>query len=338
MARGTFIGGAAVEEFEHAFAALCEAEHCVGVANGTDALEIALRCAGVGLGDRVVLPANTFIATAGAAWRIGAEIVLVDSDHHHLIDVDQLDDAVSKRRAAAVVPVHLYGQLAAVEVVAEIAERRGTVVVEDAAQCHGARRNGRSIAAHSVVASTSFYPGKNLGAYGDGGAVLTNSAEIARRARVLANHGSTEKYLHEEFGMNSRLDTLQAHVLLAKLRRLSDWNKLRQLAAARYDDLLADTDVERPSVLSGNDHVWHLYVVRVPDRDRALERLTAHGVHAGVHYPIPIHLQPAGQVLGYRRGDFPVAEQAAEEILSLPIYPGITAAQQERVIETLLSS
>jgi dTDP-4-amino-4,6-dideoxygalactose transaminase len=337
MSSGSFIGGAAVAEFEAAFASECEAAHCVGTANGTDALEIALRCAGVEAGDAVVLPANTFIATAEAAWRIGARIVLVDCDEHHLIDVDQLDDAVRASNAKAIIPVHLYGQFADIDGVAEVAERHGCAVVEDAAQCQGARRNGEPIARHSAVAATSFYPGKNLGAYGDAGAIVTNSDDIARRARLLGNHGSDQKYVHDEMGMNSRLDAIQAIVLAEKLRKLSGWNELRQAAAARYDELLADTDIEMPLVLKGNNPVWHLYVVQVDERDRVLADLNEQGIGAAIHYPVPIHLQRAGASLGYARGAFPMAERASERILSLPLFPGITTAQQDRVVEVLVS-
>ena len=338
MRAGTFIGGAAVERFEREFADLCEAGHCVGMANGTDALELALRCAGVSAGDAVVVPANTFIATAEAVVRLGARVVLVDCDDHYLLDVDRLSDVVGDTKARAVVPVHLYGQFAAIEEVEAIAARHGATVVEDAAQCQGARRNGEPIATHSAVASTSFYPGKNLGAYGDAGAVVTRSEAIARRARLLANHGSTRRYEHEEMGVNSRLDAIQAIVLSTKLRRLDAWNALRRAAAQRYDELLAGHDVMTPHVLDGNEHVWHQYVVRVEDRDRVLDQLNADGIGAAIHYPVPVHLQPAGRTLGYAAGAFPTAERAAAEILSLPMFPGITADQQERVVSALVSA
>lgn len=334
--RTAFVLGDEVAGFERELAEFAEVAHCVGVANGTDALELALRAVGVGPGDEVVLPANTFIATALAAARAGATPVLVDCDPvHHLIDVDAVAARIGPR-TRAVVPVHLYGQMADVEALAGLAERHGLVVVEDAAQCQGARRHGRHAGGVGAVAATSFYPGKNLGAYGDGGAVLTGSDALAARVRALRNYGSETKYEHPETGFNSRLDTLQAVVLSAKLRRLARWNDERRAAAARYRELLSGLDaVELPSEAPGNEHVWHLYVVRVPERDRVLEALHAAGIGAGIHYPRPVHLQGAFAHLGHVEGDFPVSEAAAASILSLPIYPGITASQQEQVADAL---
>jgi dTDP-4-amino-4,6-dideoxygalactose transaminase len=338
METGAFVGGPEVAAFEHEFADFHGVGHCVGVANGTEALELALRAVEVGRGDEVILPANTFIATAEAVVRAGATPVLVDSDPvHHLIDVDAAAAAVGPR-TAAVVPVHLYGQLAPMELLAGLARRTGLAIVEDAAQAQGARRGEGASGAFGVAAGTSFYPGKNLGAYGDGGAVLTNDAGIARKVRLLGNHGSDTKYLHPELGFNSRLDALQAVVLRAKLARLAAWNAKRREAAHRYEELLAEVgDVTAPAVLPGNEHVWHLYVVRVPAarRDHVVRALTGQGIGAGVHYPVPVHLQGAFRDLGHRRGDFPTAEDAAAEILSLPLYPQIRPNQQERVVEAL---
>jgi dTDP-4-amino-4,6-dideoxygalactose transaminase len=335
-ARSAYVLGPEVAEFEAAFARFSGVEHCIGVANGTDALELALRALDVGPGDEVVLPANTFIATALGVVRAGATPVLVDSDPvYHLIDVD----AVARRlgpRTKAILPVHLYGQIAPMEALGALATDARVLLVEDAAQVQGATRNGIGAGGFGAVAGTSFYPGKNLGAYGDAGAVLTRSAEIAQRVRALRNYGSEVKYHHPERGFNSRLDTLQAVVLNAKLARLAEWNAARRAAAARYDTLLAGLPrVVRPATLAGNEHVWHLYVVRVPARDQVLERLHGAGIGAGVHYPTPIHLHGAFAHLGHRAGDFPIAEQAAAEILSLPLYPGITSAQQERVASAL---
>jgi len=329
---GCFILGPEVEAFEAAFARFTEVRHCVGVANGTDALEIALRAAGIGAGDEVIVPVNSFIATALAVARAGAVPVLVDCDPDHLL----IDVAAVRRRIGprtrAIIPVHLYGQMAPVEEVASL----GAVLIEDAAQAHGATREGRPPGAVGLAAATSFYPGKNLGAYGDAGAILTNDDAVARRARALRNYGSDAKYVHPETGFNSRLDPLQAVVLSAKLAHLARWNTERREAARRYDALLAGLPgVTLPAVLPGNEPVWHLYVVRVPRRDDVLARLRAAGIEAGVHYPMPIHLQGAFRALGHRRGDFPVAEAAAERVLSLPLYPGITPAQQERVADAL---
>jgi dTDP-4-amino-4,6-dideoxygalactose transaminase len=335
-ARGAFILGAEVARFEEAFARFAGVAHCVGVANGTDALELALRAAGVGAGDEVVLPANTFIATALAVVRAGATPVLVDCDPvYHLLDPSAVRAALGPR-TRALVPVHLYGQMAPMEDLRAVASAAGVAIVEDAAQAHGATRDGTPAGGLGVAAGTSFYPGKNLGAYGDGGAVLTTSAEIAARVRALRNYGSEAKYEHPERGFNSRLDTLQAVVLNAKLAHLAAWNDARRAAARCYDELLAGIPgVVLPATLSGNVHVWHLYVVRVQERDRVLGRLKDAGIDAGVHYPVPIHLQGAFRDLGYRPGDFPIAEAAARDILSLPIYPGITPAQQERVATAL---
>jgi dTDP-4-amino-4,6-dideoxygalactose transaminase len=305
----------------------------VGVANGTDAIEIALRALGIGAGDECILPANTFIATAEAVCRAGATPVLVDcaDDGTYLIDTAAVEAAVTGR-TRAIIPVHLYGQAAPVERLLPLATRIGGWVVEDAAQSQGARRNGTGAGALAHAAATSFYPGKNLGAYGDAGAMLTGSGEVAARMRVLRNHGSARKYEHQVMGVNSRLDTLQAVVLSAKLRRLAGWNEARRAAAQRYDTLLAGLDeVARPRTLDGNEHVWHLYVVRVPDRDRVLKELQAAGIGAGIHYPVPIHLTEAFAGLGYAEGAFPVAEHAARELLSLPLFAEITAGQQEQV-------
>jgi dTDP-4-amino-4,6-dideoxygalactose transaminase len=331
-----FILGPAVREFEAAYAAFVGAKHCIGVANGTDALELALRAAGIGAGDEVILPANTFIATALAVSRAGATPVLVDCDpDYQLIAVEQIERRRGPR-ARAIVPVHLFGQMAPMAAIATIAAARGLVVIEDAAQAQGATQARARAGAAGLAAATSFYPGKNLGAYGDAGAVTTDDDGIAAKIRALRNYGSEVKYHHPETGFNSRLDTLQAVVLGAKLKRLAAGNEARRRAAARYDALLADLPGVRPvPTLAGNEHIFHLYVVRVANRDAVLARLNAEGIGAGVHYPVPIHLQGAFAHLGHKRGDFPQAERAAAEILSLPMFPQITAEQQDRVVAAL---
>ncbi len=331
-----FILGPQVGEFEAELAEFQEVPYCAGVGSGTDALELALRALGVGPGDEVILPANTFIATALAVTRAGAIPVLVDCDaDHHLIDVELAEEAVGPR-TRAIIPVHLYGQLAPMEQLLELAARHHLIVVEDAAQAHGARRNGRAAGSFGLAAGFSFYPGKNLGAYGDAGAVVTHDADVYDAVRRLRNWGSDRKYHHPEMGFNSRLDTVQAVVLLAKLRHLALGNQQRREAAARYEELLADVpEVAPPSVLDGNESVWHLYVVRVAERDRVLQQLNEGGIGAGIHYPIPIHLQGAYAELGQGPGSFPVTEQAAAEILSLPMFAGITQVQQERTVEVL---
>jgi dTDP-4-amino-4,6-dideoxygalactose transaminase len=334
LARTAFVGGPQVGEFETAYADYVGVAHCVGVGNGTDAIELALRGLGVGAGDECVLPANTFVATAEAVVRAGATPVLVDCrPDTALIDLDAVAAAVTPR-TRAVLPVHLYGQPVDVAALRERLPAR-VAIVEDAAQSQGARIAGRPAGALGDAAATSFYPGKNLGAYGDAGAVVTDDEDLAARVRLLGLHGSPRKYEHTTIGFNSRLDTLQAVVLRAKLRHLERWNESRRAAAARYGELLADlTGVVTPVVADGAVPVWHLYVVQVDERDRVLAALQDAGIGAGVHYPYPVHLTGAFGDLG-KAGDFPVAEQLAGRILSLPLYPEITGEQQQRVVAAL---
>ncbi len=340
LASACFVGGPQVMVFEHEYSAFTRVPHCVGVANGTDAIEIALRALGVGPGDECILPANTFVATAEAVCRAGAKPVLVDcaSDDTYLIDTPAVEAAITNR-TRAIIPVDLYGQLAPIEGLASIANRIDAWIVEDAAQAQGALRHGLAPGALSHAAATSFYPGKNLGAYGDAGAIVTNSEDIALRMRMIRDHGSQRKYEHEVPGLNSRLDTLQAVVLSAKLRRLSEWNSARRRAAARYDVMLSElSGVIRPRTLDGNEHVWHLYVIRVDNRDRVLKEMHAAGIGAGIHYPAPIHLTPAFAGLGYTQGAFPVSEATCPKLLSLPLFAEISLAQQERVVSVLAES
>jgi dTDP-4-amino-4,6-dideoxygalactose transaminase len=345
LAETAFIGGEEVAAFEREYAAFSGVAHCVGLANGTDALELALRAVGVGPGDEVIMPANTFIATAEAVARVGARTVLVDIDPAtYLIDVEAALAAVTPA-TRAVVPVHLYGQLAAAERLRTALAGTEVAVVEDAAQCQGATRHGRCAGADGIAA-TSFYPGKNLGAYGDAGAVVSADADLATAVRTLGNHGGLRKYVHDVIGVNSRLDALQAVVLRAKLARLAGWNAARRAAARRYDALLEPLDVGRPVTAEGNEHVWHLYVIRIPEpglprdrgRDKVVAELNGQGIGAGIHYPVPVHLTPAFAGLDYRAGSFPHAERAADEILSLPIYPQISAEQQETVVRAVASA
>ncbi|GAA2755306.1 DegT/DnrJ/EryC1/StrS family aminotransferase [Actinopolymorpha rutila] len=330
LAATAFVKGPDVAAFEEEYAAFCGVAHCVGLGNGTDAIELALRAAGVGAGTEVVVPANTFVATVEAVVRAGARPVLVDVDKDTLLmDPEQAAAAVGPR-TRAIVPVHLYGRLAPVTELLDL----GPTVVEDAAQSQGAVHDGRRTA--GALAATSFYPGKNLGAYGDAGAVVTDSAELARTVRLLADHGSERKYVHETLGFNSRMDTLQAVVLRAKLRRLERWNRLRADAAARYTDMLAGLPgLVLPEAGSDGEHAWHLYVVRVPDRERVTAVLGELGVAYGIHYPVPVHLTPAFRSLGYSAGDFPVTEESAGRILSLPMFPQITVSQQEEVVQAV---
>jgi len=334
MANTSFILGPEADTFERAYAAYCGTGHCVGVGNGTDAIELALRALRVGPGDEVITVANTFIATAEAILRTGAELVLVDCDENFLIDADQVAAAVGPR-TKAIVPVHLYGQLAPMRPLLEIAGDR-IHVIEDAAQSQGATQDSKRSGSIGIAAATSFYPGKNLGAYGDAGAVTTGDDEVATRLRELRNHGGIRKYEHLEIGVNSRLDGLQAVVLSAKLKRLDAWNDERRAAAAIYDEMLADLlNVTRPAVVAGNEHVWHLYVVRVSRRDEVVAALNEAGIGAGIHYPMPVHKLPAFAAMTFGAGGYPMAEALADEILSLPIYPGITEGQQLRIVAEL---
>lgn len=337
MSASSYVLGAELQAFETEYAAFSGVAHVIGVGNGTDAIELALRAAGVGRGDEVILPANTFVATAEAVLRAGASVVLADCDETFLLDPRQVEYRLTAT-TRAVIAVHLYGQIADVDTIRSAAGK-GVLVVEDAAQSQGAKSRGRRSGSLGDVAGTSFYPGKNLGAYGDGGAVSTPSDVIAERVHRLRNHGGEQKYAHLEVGMNSRLDTLQAVVLSAKLRRLDEWNAERRSLAARYDRLLAEVPgVIPPRTAEGNEHVFHQYVVRVECRDRVASELSDAGIGVGIHYPKPIHLLPAFSFLGHEPGSFPVAERFAGQILSLPIYPGLSEAQQDYVVATLANA
>jgi dTDP-4-amino-4,6-dideoxygalactose transaminase len=339
METGEFVLGPAVADFERQYAAYCGVDHCIGVANGTDALELGLRALGVGSEAEVILPANTFVASALAVVRAGARPVLVDcAESGTGMDFAGVAERVGARTRALMV-VDLFGELAELEEFESFAADSDVVMIEDAAQAQGARRKGRSAGGFGELAGTSFYPGKNLGAYGDAGAVTTRSDEIADRVRRLRNYGSEVKYEHPEQGFNSRLDALQAVVLTAKLRRLSAWNSERRMAAGLYDEMLAPLEgVALPPGHRGEAHVWHIYAVRVADRDRVLAALHAAEIGAGIHYPNPIHRLGAFRFLGHGPGDFPRAEKAADEMISLPIFPGIRPEQQERVVAVLAAA
>lgn len=332
-----FIMGPAVKQFETDFAAYCGAGYCVGVASGTAALELVLRAVGVGPGHEVITVAHTFIATAEAISAVGAGPVFVDIDPcTYNMDPSRLAAAITPA-TRAIVPVHIYGQPADMDGIRAVAAAHKLVVIEDAAQAHGAIWNGIAAGGLGDAACFSFYPGKNLGAYGDAGAVVTNDAAIAEQVRLLRNHGRRSKYLHEVKGYGERLDTLQAAVLAAKLPHLPAWTAARRRLAARYDELLADLPVERPVVATAAEPVWHLYVLRYGQRDALLEHLNRNGIGAGVHYPVPLHLQPAYADLGYQPGALPVTETVAMTCLSLPIYPEMTDAQQDRVVAVIRS-
>lgn len=326
--------GSDVTSFESALADFVGCGEAIGVSSGTDALKLAYIAAGVGPGDEVVMPVNTFIATAEAASQIGATPVFVDC----LAETGNMDpDALAATvtgRTRAIAPVHLYGQPADMDPILGQASEHGILVIEDACQAHGAAYKGRPAGSMGAAAAFSFYPGKNLGALGDGGAVTTSDPEIAERIRRLRNHGQTDKYTHAEVGYCDRLHNLQAAFLMVKLPYLEAWNEARRCAAAHYDALLADLAGVQP--IGRRDdvtHVHHLYVVQMDDRDGMRERLGEMGVETGIHYPVPLHLQPAYRHLGHAAGDFPVAERMAERILSLPIYPEITEAQIDYVMD-----
>jgi dTDP-4-amino-4,6-dideoxygalactose transaminase len=338
---GDFILGEAVAKFEEEWAAYCGVRHAVGTDSGLSALELALRAYGIGPGDEVVTAANTFIATAFAVMHTGATPVLVDADPDTLnMDASRLAEAITPR-TRAVIPVHLYGQPADMDAIRLVADAHDLIVIEDACQAHGARYRGRRAGALGHAAAFSFYPAKNLGAFGDGGVVVTDDAEIAERIRALRHYGQREKNEHGVVGYNRRLDTLQAACLQLKLARLDNWNDDRRAAAEQYDLALANAGVKVPASEPDVEHVWHLYVVRTSRREELRAHLTASGIATGIHYPVPVHLQPACSDLGYRPGDFPVSEAAANEILSLPMYPGLDEPAVQRVagsIRALLGS
>ncbi|NRG42831.1 DegT/DnrJ/EryC1/StrS family aminotransferase [Rathayibacter sp. VKM Ac-2835] len=336
LADSSFVRGPDVSRFEEEFAAYCDVRHTIGVGNGTDALELALLALDLAPGDEVLVPANTFVATAEAVVRAGARPVFVDCDDDYLIDVDSAAQALTPR-TRAVMAVHLYGQCAPVEQLAA-ALGDGVRIVEDAAQAQGARRFGARAGSLGAIAGTSFYPGKNLGAYGDAGGVMTDDDELAAAVRRLGNHGGLSAYRHDVVGTNSRLDSLQAVVLSAKLAHLDEWNQQRRDAAARYGELLDGVDgLVLPRTAPGNEHVHHLYVVRTPERERLRIALAEAGVATGVHYPTPVHLLAPFLPASGRPRSLPRAEAFAGQLLTLPLFPGITAAQQEYVAESLIA-
>lgn len=330
---GWYVLGNEVEEFESEYASFCGAQHTVGVANGLDALTLSLKALGIGPGDEVIVPANTYIATWLAVSSVGAKIVPVEPDLcSYNIDPNLIESAVSPR-TRAILPVHLYGQPACMGQILDVAQHRELFVIEDGAQAHGASIEGRLIGTHGHAVAWSFYPGKNLGALGDGGAITTNDPKVAERARVLRNYGSRVKYQNELLGVNSRLDELQAALLRVKLRALIDGNQRRSAIASLYTENLQDTCLSLPRIAIGCESAWHLYVVRVPKfRDLFAQRLKDLGVHTVIHYPVPPHLQPAYRHLGFQRGDFPITEQIHDEIVSLPIGPTQTDQQTFEVI------
>jgi dTDP-4-amino-4,6-dideoxygalactose transaminase len=334
LASGRFIGGPEVKGFEAEFADFCGVEHAIGVGNGTDALQLALQACGVGDGDEVITAAFTFTATAEAIVHVGARPVFVDVDETYTLDIGQVADRITPR-TKALIPVHLYGQPADMDPLLDLAEARGLYVIEDAAQAQGARYRGRRAGALGHIACFSFYVAKNLGALGDAGAVVTDNEEWAETIRALSDHGRSGHYLHTIVGYNSRLDALQAAVLRVKLRHLDAWNAARRRVAQAYDRQLASSGLALPVVASGREHIYHLYVVRSPDREGLRQHLAEDGISTGIHYPIPLHLQPAYHFLGHERGALPNSESWAEQVLSLPIYPEMTEDQVAEVVASV---
>ena len=334
--RAAYTMGPELAQFEEAFAHFCGCHHAIGVSSGTDAVKLALVAAGVQPGDDVIVPANTFIATAEAVSHIGATPVFVDClESNGLMDTAAVGPAVTPR-TTAVVPVHLYGQPVDMDALAEVASAHGLAVVEDACQAHGATYKGRPAGSFGITAAFSFYPGKNLGALGDGGAVTTNDAAAAETVRLFRNHGQADKHTHQVVGYCDRLHNLQAALLLVKLPHLAAWNEARRIAARDYDSGLAGRDgVTVTDLGEWGEAVYHLYVVMVEGRDGVRERLAERGVESGIHYPVPLHLQPAYARLGYAQGDFPVSERRAARILSLPMFPEITREQRAYVLASL---
>lgn len=353
LASGRYIGGFPVEDFEQKFATYTGVSECVACNSGTDALFLALRALGIGPGDEVITTPFTFIATAEVISAVGATPVFVDIDAQNFnIDVNQIETAITSK-TKAIVPVHLFGQPADMTRVIKIAENHGLAVIEDCAQATGATWAGKKVGSIGHIGCFSFFPTKNLGACGDGGAIATNDSQIAVKIRMLREHGSRQRYYHEEIGVNSRLDALQAAILQVKLGYLDSWNKQRSELAIRYHQLLAPiSGILLPQALDGGESVWNQYTIRIVDReseetssasfpplrDLVRSQMQQKGVIAMVYYPIPLHLQPVYQNLGYQIGQLPVTEQACREVLSLPIYPELSPAQQEDVVYSLKDS
>lgn len=330
-----FIRGEKVEKFEQEFADYCGVKYCVGCGNGLDALFLTLKAYGIGEGDEVIVPSNTFIATALAVTYTGAVPVFVEPDMTtYLISANKIEEKITDN-TKAIMPVQLYGQVAEMEEIIEIAHRYNLKVIEDAAQAHGATRYGKRVGSLGDAAGFSFYPGKNLGALGDAGAMVTNDKALADKVRALANYGSDYKYHHIYLGNNSRLDEMQAAVLSVKLKYLDKWNKCREQIAKQYLDRIKNEKIILPQVAKGNKHVWHIFAVRTKERNLLENYLNENGIGTTIHYPIAIHLQEAYKDLGYDKGDFPCAEEIAETELSLPMYYGMTQEEIDYIINVI---
>ncbi|MFA9456775.1 DegT/DnrJ/EryC1/StrS family aminotransferase [Halalkalibacter sp. AB-rgal2] len=337
MKKGQFINGEDVTLFEQEFAAYCDTKYAIGCSNGTDALILTLKALGIGEGDVVVTVPNTFIATTEAISAVGATIAFVDIDERtYTMSPESLSQFLSNNKATAIIPVHLYGQMANMPKIIKLAHRYQLHVIEDAAQAHGATLNGKQPGHFGDAATFSFFPGKNLGAFGDAGAVVTNNHSLANRIKMLSNHGRVEKYQHLSEGYNSRLDTLQAAILRVKLKHLTHWTNLRKLHAALYSTLLEDCPVTIPYINETADHSFHLYVIRVANRDQLQARLLQQGIQTGIHYPIPLHLQRAYRHYHFHEGDFPISEKISQEVLSLPFWPEMKPSQINEVCAAII--
>ncbi len=335
--RCSFCLGPDVEQFEKDFAAYCHSGHSVAFNSGTSALHVALLLLDVKPGDEVITTPFTFVATSWAISYVGARPVYVDIDRKTFnLDPNQIEKAITSK-TKAIMPVHLYGHPFDVDPIQAIARKHNLPLVEDAAQAHGGTYKGKIVGTFGVTAGFSFYPGKNLGAYGEGGALVMNDPKLAARAKSLREHGSTVRYYHDEIGFNYRMEGIQGAVLRVKLKHLADWTTARRRIALRYSQLLSGTPLELPCEASGVESAWHLYVIRHPRRDDLKKHLEANGVGCGLHYPLPLHLQKCYASLGYKKGDFPESERAGEHCLSLPIYPELTDSQQNRVVDVIKS-
>ncbi|HEY8158385.1 MAG TPA: DegT/DnrJ/EryC1/StrS family aminotransferase [Methylobacter sp.] len=331
-----FTLGSEVAAFEEEFATYCQAQYGIGVNTGTSALHLALLAAGIGPGDEVITVPFTFVATVAAIHYTGATPVFVDIDPRTFtIDVKAIEGAITER-TKAILPVHLYGQPADMDPILDIAKRHGLIVIEDAAQAHGAEYKGKRVGSLGDMGCFSFYPGKNLGAYGEGGMVVTSNAEYTRTIRMLRDWGAEQKYHHVLKGYNFRLEGIQGAVLRVKLRHLEKWTEARRAAASHYDELLADSGVQTPEAMPYARHVYHVYAIRTQQRSEWQQALQAKGIQTGIHYPIPVHLLPAYADLGYSEGDFPHSEQAANEVLSLPMFAELSRAQCQEVCEAVM--
>ena len=331
----TFVMGAQVAAFEKSFAEYVGAAFCIGVNSGTAALQLALMACDIGSGDEVIVPSFTFFATAEAVSVLDANPVFVDIDPiSYTITADVIEKAITPR-TRAIIPVHLYGQAVDLDPILTLAKRHNLCVIEDAAQAHGAEYKSKRVGALGEAGCFSFYPSKNLGAYGEAGAIVTNDEALATRLRLLRDHGSTSKYAHAIVGYNFRLEEIQAAVLNVKLPHLDDWNNQRRERAGRYNELLTDTGLGLPREMDYARHVYHVYAVQSDNRDELQKRLAANGIQSGVHYPIPIHLQPAYASLGYKASDLPVTKRLSERMLSLPMYAELSDDQQRAVAKAI---